>query len=127
MDLQLPIQSVPITKKVVSSKPVQGKVYLIPHYMIKFVSDLWQVGGFSPGTEVASTNKTDHHNKTEILVKVALNTIKLTSYEVSSVWPFSVSKKGHYYFLGTPVFSSNVLKLLLNAICDFPKSRKYLF
>ena len=30
---------------------------------------------FSPGTPVTSTNKTDHHNITEILLKVALNTI----------------------------------------------------
>ena len=31
---------------------------------------------FSPGTPVSSTNKTDHHVITEILLKVALNTIK---------------------------------------------------
>ena len=46
LDLQLPMQSEPITTKVVSSKPVQGEVYLIQHYVIKFVSDLRQVGGF---------------------------------------------------------------------------------
>ena len=28
-----------------------------------------------PGSPVSSTNKTDHHDKTEILLKVALNTI----------------------------------------------------
>ena len=28
-----------------------------------------------PGPPVSSTNKTDHHDKTEILLKVALNTI----------------------------------------------------
>jgi hypothetical protein len=28
---------------------------------------------FSPGTPVSSTNKTDHHGITEILLKVALN------------------------------------------------------
>jgi hypothetical protein len=33
---------------------------------------------FSPGTLVSSTNKTDHHDITEILLKVALNTITLT-------------------------------------------------
>ena len=33
---------------------------------------------FSPGTRVSSTNKTDHHDMTEILLKVALNTITLT-------------------------------------------------
>jgi hypothetical protein len=38
----------------------------------------WLVTGrwFSPGTPVSSTNKTDHHYITEILLKVALNTIK---------------------------------------------------
>ena len=47
----------------------------------KFVSDLRQVSGFlrvlrfSPGTPVSSTNKTDCHDITEILLKVALNTI----------------------------------------------------
>jgi hypothetical protein len=40
------VQSVPITTKVVSSNPVHGEVYSIQHYMIKFVSDLGQVGGF---------------------------------------------------------------------------------
>jgi hypothetical protein len=31
---------------------------------------------FSPGPLVSSTNKTDHHDINEILLKVALNTIK---------------------------------------------------
>jgi hypothetical protein len=30
---------------------------------------------FSPGTQVSSTNKTDCHDKTEILLKVALHTV----------------------------------------------------
>jgi hypothetical protein len=33
---------------------------------------------FSSGTPVSSTNKTDNHDITEILLKVALNTITLT-------------------------------------------------
>jgi len=40
LDLQLPVQPVPITTNVVSSNPVHGKVYLIQHYVIKFVSDV---------------------------------------------------------------------------------------
>ena len=40
------MQSVPITTKVVSSNPIHGEVYSIQHYVIKFVSDLRQVGGF---------------------------------------------------------------------------------
>ena len=34
---------------------------------------------FSPGTSVSSTNKTDCHDIAEILLKVALNTIKPTN------------------------------------------------
>ena len=59
------MQSVPITTKVVSSNPVHAKVYSIQHYVIKFVSDMLVV---SPGTPVSSTNKTDHHDITEILL-----------------------------------------------------------
>jgi hypothetical protein len=53
-------------------------MYLFTEFvMIKFVlqCDLWQVSGFPPGTLVSSTNKTDRHSITEILLKVALNTI----------------------------------------------------
>jgi hypothetical protein len=44
--------------------------------VIKFVSDLRQVGDFPPGIPVSSTNKTVRHDIDEILLKVALNTIK---------------------------------------------------
>ena len=49
---------------------------------------------FSPGTPVSSTKKTDHHNITEILLKVALNTITLTLLSFSlhrgcnGCWPW---------------------------------------
>ena len=46
LDLQLAVQSVPNTTKVTSLNPIHGEVYSIQHYMIKFVSDLWQVSGF---------------------------------------------------------------------------------
>ena len=38
LDLQLPVQLVPIIINVVSSKPVHGEVYLIQHNVIKFIS-----------------------------------------------------------------------------------------
>jgi len=41
LDLELPVQSVPITTKVVSLN-----MYSIQHYVKRFVSDLWKVGGF---------------------------------------------------------------------------------
>jgi hypothetical protein len=37
---------VPITTKVVSSNPVHSEVYSIKQYVIKFFSDLQQVGCF---------------------------------------------------------------------------------
>jgi hypothetical protein len=40
VDLQLPVQSVLITTNVLSLNPTHGEVYLIQHYVIKFVSDL---------------------------------------------------------------------------------------
>jgi hypothetical protein len=39
--LQLPVQSV-----LMSSNLAHGEVYLIQHYVIQFVSDLQQIGGF---------------------------------------------------------------------------------
>jgi hypothetical protein len=45
-------------------------MYSVQHYVIKFVSGLRQVGGFS-------TNETDCHDITEILLKVALKTVSL--------------------------------------------------
>ena len=43
LDLQLPVQSVPITTNVVNSNLVHGS---IQHYVIKFVSDMRQIGSF---------------------------------------------------------------------------------
>jgi hypothetical protein len=40
LDLQLPVQSVPITTNIVSLNFAHGEVYPIQHYMIKFRSDL---------------------------------------------------------------------------------------
>jgi hypothetical protein len=61
------MQSVPTTTDVVGSNPTQGEVYNSLSVVVQW---------FSPGTPVSSTNKTYHHDITEILLKVALNTIK---------------------------------------------------
>ena len=45
---------------------------------LRFYFSSNQLLGFSPDTLVTSTNQTDRHNITEILLKVALNTITLT-------------------------------------------------
>ena len=57
MDLQLPMQSVPITTKVEISNPAQGEVHLIQHYV--------------------ATNKIERLDITEILLKVVLNILIL--------------------------------------------------
>jgi hypothetical protein len=46
LDLQLPVQSVPVTTKVVSSNPVHDDVYSKQNYVIKFGNALLQVDGF---------------------------------------------------------------------------------
>ena len=65
----------PITTKVVSSNSVQGEVYSIQHYVIKFVSDLRQSVVFS-GFLYQSVKLTA--TITEILLNAELNTINQT-------------------------------------------------
>jgi hypothetical protein len=72
-------QSVPITTNVVGSNPAQARC---TRYNIMWKSVcLWLATGrwFSPGTPVSSTNKTDHPDIAEILLKVAFNTINQTN------------------------------------------------
>ena len=48
---------------------------------------------FSPGPSVSSTNKTDCHDITEILLKVALNTTKQTNKQTNKqkkVWRYQI-------------------------------------
>ena len=75
---KLPVQSVPITTKVLSLNPVHVEVYLIQHHVIKFVSD--RASGFPPGTPVCSTNKTDCHVITEILLNTTNQTNLNSNY-----------------------------------------------
>jgi len=46
LDLQLSMQSAHIITKIVSPNTVHGEVYSIQHYVIKFASDLREIGGF---------------------------------------------------------------------------------
>jgi len=77
LDLQLPMESLPIITNIVTSNPVHGEVYSIQHYMIvcqRLATGRW----FSPATSVSSNNITDRHDITERSLKVALNTITQT-------------------------------------------------
>ena len=90
LDLQLPMQSVFITTNVVSLNPAYGDVYAIKcDKVCQWLAAGWW---FSPGTPVSSTNKIDRHDITEILLKVALNTITLTLiYVLSYGWVVYIS------------------------------------
>ena len=83
-----------ITTKVVSLNPTDGEVCSIQHYMWYKVCQ-WHVTvrWFSPGTPVSSTNKTDCHDITELLLKVVLNTITLTQMFFFYYFSTFVSKK----------------------------------
>jgi hypothetical protein len=72
---------------------------------------VWQVGGFL--LPVSSSNKTDRHDTTQILLKVALNTISLNlirtwfaSHEkilkIIQILSFNIflNFQGHYYSIG---------------------------
>jgi hypothetical protein len=63
--------------------PIEKTLFQLQHYVIKFVSDLRQVVVFSP---VSSTNKTDRHDITEILLKMVINTIILTLTPMSFIY-----------------------------------------
>jgi len=75
----------PITSKVVTLNPAHCEVYSIQHYVIMFVSDLRQVSGFHRVLQFPPPIKLNHHDITEILLKVALSTITLTQISQSTV------------------------------------------
>jgi hypothetical protein len=54
------------------------------HYVIKFVSDLWQGGGFLQVIQFPPPNKTYLHDITEILLNASLNTINQTMANTTS-------------------------------------------
>jgi hypothetical protein len=72
---------VPITTNVLSSNPVHSEV--LDTALCDKVCQ-WLAAGqwFSSGTPVSSTNKTDRHNITEKLLKVALGTLTLMSITI---------------------------------------------
>ena len=61
-------------RKIMFPSPSSWRVYSIQHYVI--VCQSFDAGlQFSPCTPISSTNKTDRHYITEILLKVAMNII----------------------------------------------------
>jgi hypothetical protein len=63
---------------------------------------------FSPGTPISSTNKTDRHDITEILLKVALNTMKQKSKIING---FGLSHECRKHFLYSVIFHLDLILL----------------
>ena len=81
------MQSVPITTKVVSSNPVRVLDTTLCYKVNQWLATCrW----FSPGIPVSSSNKTGRHDTTEILLKVALNTIIITPSRTTALSVCSV-------------------------------------
>ena len=77
MDLQLSVQSVPITTTVVGSNSADDEMYSMQYYVTRFVSDICMTVGFFAENPVSVTNITGSHDIIEIMLKVALHTITL--------------------------------------------------
>ena len=78
----------PITTKVVSSNPAYCEVYSIQLYVIKFLNDLRQAGSF---LRFPPPIKTDRHDITEQLLKMAFNIITLDPSEWDNIFPTNIS------------------------------------
>ena len=59
---------------------------------------------FSPDPQVSSTNKTDRHDITEILVKVALSTTKQTNKHMFMCMLIYHSQWHHYEYIIYPLY-----------------------
>jgi hypothetical protein len=90
----------PITTKVVSSNPVHGEVYSIQHNVIKVYQWLAIGQWFSPCSPVSSTNKTNRHDISEILLKVALNTININLYHTYCMFKNYFILNSGWFFSG---------------------------
>jgi len=79
----------------------------------------WLVTGrwFSLGPPVSSTNKTDCHDISEILLKVAINTIKQTNNKLNYLSRILIRLFKNRVFLVTPLAPNQSLTLTL---CCFP-------
>jgi hypothetical protein len=87
----------------------------------------WPAAGqwFSPDTPVSSTNKTDHHDITEILLKVVLNTITLNEIDnddyVTHFWATQTLQKSsgapERYAVPVPLATPIMLPVTFSVCC----------
>jgi hypothetical protein len=90
LDLQLHLHSMPITTTVMCSNPAQARCTQcnIMWWSLSVTYSRSVVFFWYSDILVSSTNKTDPHNTTEILLKVALSTINQTN-------PYNKARNDH--------------------------------
>jgi hypothetical protein len=117
------VLSVPITTKVVSSNTVHDDTTLCDKVYQWLATGRW----FSPGSLVSSTNKTDRHDITEILLKVALNT--LSPSPPLLIWNPGSAHVSYvvleFYYLNDLNFASDFIKQLLEWTEKGSKASKF--
>ena len=104
-----------------SSNPAHGKVYSIQHYVSQW---------FSPGTPDSSTNKTDCHDITEILLKVSLNTITLTltdSFKGNNSFQFETTRFNYKIKIWNQNFVVNIITNIVSCHVQNKLAMKYFF
>jgi hypothetical protein len=140
---------VPITTNIESLNPAYSEVYLIQYYVIKFVSYLLR---YSQSTPVSSTNKTDCHDTTELLLNEVFkhnnpwpnslevdtrvsNPSGVVSYGDNNLW-MCTSKDGHncilkFYLRGSSMIQWNLVefwwmkRMVLTLNVDREPSKEY--
>ena len=128
MDLKLPMQSVSITTNVVSSNLAKARCTTLCDKVCQwFAASRW----FSPGTLASCTNKTDRYDKTEKLLKVALNIINQPKRTTLMYVPKPVSVLNIYkHMWPCQVFASFEhpwSRLWTYSDCPFGISKLFLF
>jgi hypothetical protein len=81
------------------------------------IADRW----LSLGTPVSSTNKTDHYDITEIVLKVTLNTIKLTLLLIKKT-DFQYSNFNLYETYGSSLLTAYNIILYLDFFLEYFES-----
>ena len=93
----------------------------VQHYVIKFVDDLPQVGGFLRVLQLPPPIKTDHHDIAEILVKVALSATKQTSKHMCMCMLIYHSQWHHYRYIIYPLYISSPMLFIYFFFLYFSK------
>jgi hypothetical protein len=93
---------------------------------VKFVSDLQQISGF-PGTLLSSSNKTDRHGITELLLKMAFNITTHNTHSMhQNTWRQKIKLK-HVHSTSKYLFRSQVVHSITNSEGNSAQSFFYIY